>query len=387
MAKPKTPRKKYDPLPLSEAALARIERVARQQHGAAFSRDELAAAVASISRVYTRNREGMADLPAQRSAALARIAFFLARDLPKVFGPLDDLRATGWQPPGALRVLDVGAGFGAMSLGLARWLRLRDQPVTSLEVVALEHDGAALRGFAELAKSLADLPTEIAPITLRTQAADLRGARTAGRFDLVLYGFVLNELFLDLGPDERAARRAEVLTEASAQLAEGGAVIVLEPALKETARELMHVRDVLAARASAPYVVAPCLHTGACPMRPSERDWCHQERAYALPPALAEVARGAQLRYEGLSYASLVLRNTPPAPTSERRVRIVSDRLETKGKLELFGCSEAGYTRLTQLTRDERDDNHAFTAAVRGDVLAIESDDARIGPTTRVTKR
>jgi SAM-dependent methyltransferase len=384
-------------LPISAAALAHIEQVAASLHGrkvgpaplggAAARVDPriLAEAVSELSRVYTRERGQMAKL--DKRSLLARAAFFFPRDLPKIFGPLDELVAAGLAPDKAeLRVLDVGAGLGATSFGLARWLRLRGRPVQSLRVVALEHNAPALHGFQSFVRALSELPDEFVPIALEARAEDLRSLRSTEKFDLVMFGFVLNEVFLELPELERAERRAEILLDASTRLTPGGAILLLEPALKETTRELMQVRDVLAARAAAPFVIAPCLHALACPMLPSERDWCHQELAYALPPPLADIARAASLRYEGLSYASLVLANSPRPTLPAHSYRVVSDRLASKGKLELYGCSEAGYTRLTRLDRHASEHNRPFESARRGHVLTVATSSPRIDADTKVER-
>jgi ribosomal protein RSM22 (predicted rRNA methylase) len=395
------PRRTYQPLPLSERALACIERIAMHgshadprassgRSGAKLSTQALAQAVAALSHLYTRDRSRLGELDATKEAWLARIGFFLPRDLPKVFGPLDELlgselfRHERWQSERSLRMLDIGAGLGATSLGVARWLRLRALPIERLHVVALERNARALRSFQALASALSQFDDEFVPLTLDARSEELERAQLSERFDLITFGFVLNELFPESAPEERAARRAELLLRAAERLREGGAIIVLEPALRESARELMAVRDLLVARGRAPFVIAPCLHTHSCPMLPSERDWCHQELPYALPKALAEVAKAASLRYEGLSYASLVLSNTARPSAAANSFRIVSDRLESKGKLELFGCSEAGYVRLTRLTRNANERNAPFEAAQRGDVLTLSSEGPRVDEQTTV---
>ncbi|MDB4990319.1 MAG: hypothetical protein JWN04_5497 [Myxococcaceae bacterium] len=345
----------------------------------------MADAVMAVSHVYTRERAQMASL--DKRALLARAGFFWPRDLVKVFGPLDELARVQLTPrKDTLRVLDVGAGLGATSFGLARWLRARALPVSKLHVVALEQNATALKGFSSFVRALGELPDEFVPIELEPRASDLRSTRFSGDFDIVLFGFVLNELYLELPAADRIAKRVELLQQASSRLGEGGSIIVLEPALKDTTRELMQLRDALAATHAAPFVMAPCLHERACPMLASERDWCHQELAYALPKPLADIAKAASLRYEGLRYASLVLANQPrPHQAPQPLYRIVSDRLVSKGKLELIGCGPS-YQRFTRLDRHESEANEAFGTAQRGAVLAITGDSARIEQQSEVTK-
>ena len=385
------PRSTFSPLPLSNEALERIDSVARKLRGGGGASDTaLADAVRGLSHAYTRDRARLSELDATREALWARAAFFLPRELPKVFGPLDDLLAAGRFPAPAnntLKLLDVGAGLGATSLGVARWLKLRRVPVERLEVVALERNAPLLRGLRLLTEALASLPNEFVPVKLDARAIELERADLSGSFDLITFGFVLNELYADAAPPDRAMRKAELLIDAGRRLRAGGALVVLEPALKESARELMAVRDQLAGRSAAPFVIAPCMRKGCCPMLASERDWCHQDLAYALPPRLAAVARAAALRYEGLSYASLVLANEPRGDDPPFVYRVVSDPLESKGKLELFGCGEAGYVRLTRLMRHATADNAPFAEARRGDVLSLDTADFRISETTSVQRR
>ncbi len=336
----------------------------------------LADSVGVLSRVYTRERGQLGQL--DKSSLLARAGFFFARDLIKPFGPLDELRDAGVWPAGEeLRVLDLGAGMGATSFGLARWLRVRGQAVKQLTVTALEQDASALRGFTAFQRALHGLD-DFTPLQLDARAEDLRALRGERGFQLVLFGFVLNELFPD--DPERVARRAQLVRDAFELLSDDGALIILEPALKETTRELMQLRDALA---DLP-IIAPCLHQRGCPMLASERDWCHQELPYALPPALADVARAASLRWEGLRYASLVLSRKEVARGAVWRV--VSDRLESKGKLELYGCGRGEYVRFTQLNRKASAANAAFTTARRGDILRIEGDTDRIEGDTNVAR-
>ncbi len=372
-------------LPLSDAFYRAIAQVGQHAGYPLADRAALASAVAELSALYTRGRDELGAGPLQSSAALARLGFFLPRDMIKVFGPLAELAHARRVPARpALRVLDLGAGLGATSLGLARFLRHSGSPVAQLHVTAVERDAGSLQLMRALVEALRPLAEELVPIELEASRADVARELPPGSFDFVLLGFVLNELFLDRPAEERPALRAALLERLSTKLAPDGALITLEPALKESARELMRTRDALVAGASSLHVFAPCVHREPCPMLARERDWCHESLDYALPEPLAEVARTAGLRFEGLSYAALVLSKEPRFAETHPRQRIVSDPLPSKGKLELFGCGEQGYQRLVRLDRERSAENAPFGELRRGDIVELAG--TRVARETSVKK-
>ncbi len=374
------------------AWLRAIDAVGRQALGRAdVPRPEaLVAEIARLSAAYTRDREAaraLADAPRTSGALAARLRFFLPRDLAKIGGPLAELHRAGALPVAArdgtrpVRVLDLGAGLGATSLGAATALRTLGLAARGLEVEAVDDDARALSLLAALARETrpGGLLAQVAvPTEVRVHERDLTRDETlpAGRFDLVLVGFALNEFFAGLPAPEAVARRAAWLAQVAERLTDDGALVVLEPALRDTSRALQAVRDALAARAAPPFVAAPCLRTGPCPMLAGERDWCHASLPLALPGPLADLARGAGLRFEGLRYAYLVLRHTPgplhAATGGGEPLRVVGDPLESKGKTEIFTCGAPGLVRLMRLDRERSDGNAALDDAARGDVLEVE---------------
>ncbi|HUJ62791.1 MAG TPA: small ribosomal subunit Rsm22 family protein, partial [Kofleriaceae bacterium] len=184
--------------------------------------------------------------------------------------------------------------------------------------------------------------------------------------DLVVLGSVLNEL--------PVAARLPLVERALDAIGDDGAVIAIEPALRDTARALHELRDQLLARGTA-HVLAPCTRRCApCPALADPDDWCHEDRPVALPPRCAELARTTHLRDAGLKLAYLVVRRVPSplVPAGGAAWRVVSAPLPAKGKLELYGCSDAGRVRLRLLRRARHDTNRAFERARRGDVLVID---------------
>ena len=232
------------------------------------------------------------DIAPRTEAALARV-------LAEVYG------ARGVASP--TRAIDLGAGTGAAG----RVLRARFGE--SFEVVAV--DRTAGPGLVR-----ANLAVELPAV--------------AGKFDLVVAAHLLNELFVDRAPAERVALRARRVRAWATLLAPNGVLILIEPALRDTSRELLAVRDqVLTAGL---HVVAPCFWTGPCPALALERDWCHDAAPVPSKPRV--------------DFSYLVLR-AEPVPLAPTLNRVVSDPMPEKGRLRLFVCGPQGRHPLIRLTR------------------------------------
>lgn len=251
-------------------------------------------------------------------------------------------------------VLDLGAGTGAVGEELRNLLGRRHRLV---EVDRVPRGGT----------------TRVADVT-RVDALATFGAP----FDLVIAAHVLNELYLDEEPGVRATRLSRLVRAWSEELLSAdGTLVVIEPALRETSRALLAVRDQLLA--SGLHVVAPCFFTGPCPALLRERDWCHDS---------APDSTGRRI-----DFSYLVVRTAgPTAPASEtNRFRVVSDPLPEKGRLRLFGCGADGRHALVRLDRHASAENAAFEQAVRGDVIRVArttfaGDGLRVGPETSVVR-
>ena len=313
------------------------------------------------------------------SSAVQRLSLGLTRDR-KLAGAryLDDDRLLGayllfyWpisylQARGVLSelprrprsVLDLGSGpapvaFAALDAGAA-------------EVLAADRSTRALA----VARTLAVEAGE--PIAVREwdpqRRGDLAGLSHGRSFELVTLGHVVNELFQGQGA---STRRAALLEDALGLVAPGGSLVVIEPALRDTSRALLEVRDLLVARGIA--VRAPCLFRGGCPALVRPTDWCHAERPIDPPPLVDEIGRRAGLRKESVKMSYLVLapkgegwREPPPG----RIFRIVSEPLPSKGRLRYMGCGPEGRMGLALQEKDVTPRNRSFEKLLRGDVVEI----------------
>ena len=307
-------------------------------------------------------REYARDIAPRTRAALARI-------LAEVY-PADSA------PP--QRALDLGSGTGAAAEALRAWSG------DDIEVVRV--DRVASPGV----------------VTANLEAVLPAPPAVTGRFDLIVAAHLLGELFVDEPLEERVdARARRVRAWVDGLLAPGGTVILVEPALRETSRELLAVRDQLLAMSDLE-IVAPCFWTGACPALARERDWCHDSSAVGpsegpTPPATGSHGQSprsptrSEANRSRVDFSYLVLRDRWRPIPGQLRYRVVSDPLPEKGRLKLYACGPTGRHAYIRLDRHESPANTAFADLVRGDVARIAgatpaSDGMRVEATTAVAR-
>jgi ribosomal protein RSM22 (predicted rRNA methylase) len=168
-----------------------------------------------------------------------------------------------------------------------------------------------------------------------------RASEGAERYDVITIGHVLNELFT--GGSDATAQRAAMVEQALSQLKPLGSLVLIEPALRETSRALLGVRDVLVERGYA--VRAPCFFRGNCPALVRGSDWCHADRPWQMPRTVEEIARAAGIRKDSVKMSYLVLapKGEPwKEPPPGRVFRIISEPLEGKGRRRYVGCGPEG---------------------------------------------
>jgi Mitochondrial small ribosomal subunit Rsm22 len=384
-------------------AISRWQLVEDALHAAAGPLAEKAArlphwfadAVVDRSRRYTSEREAIHKAPDREADLAARALFFSPVDAAKIAAPLAELvRARGGEllgAPGAagsvgaagaagaaVRVVDLGAGCGAMSLGL---LATVGALAPRWEITLVDRDAPALaiaRGALERLAAVLALD-----VAVKVVAQELSSWKPVP-CELVLAGTVLNELPV---PASRALVAAAL---ASIKGARGdGAVLLLEPALRDASRRLHELRDEqLAANTSS--VIAPCVRKGApCPMLERPTDWCHEDRPFHPTERVGHVADVTRLRDGNLKYAYLVLALRPapllPPRPGHTALRIVSGVLPGgKGKREQWGCGDVGRISVRRLDRRASETNAWFDELRRGDLLEAPSERVAAAVTSRL---
>jgi ribosomal protein RSM22 (predicted rRNA methylase) len=277
------------------------------------------------------------------------------RDLPKATAAVRELPLRA-----PLRLLDLGAGLGAATWGIARALGRGEVHAT-----LVDDDSKALALATAIAKERQNREGDVT-VNIETVTRDVN-AFDGGNFDLAIAQNVLTEIGASADADADRLQRWLSLVR------EDGSLVIVEPALKTRTRHLHEVRDRLASRGVT--IFAPCLHARPCPMLKKPEDWCHEDLAIDLPEWLVPLAREAGLRWQGLTFSYLVLRRDSVRLASRLPAgafRAVSRLVATKGKKELQLCGARVFVDARRLDRDESPQNEAWDSIQRGDLLTLE---------------
>lgn len=338
----------------------------------------LARRVVELSDLYTTGRQAIADESATGEHLLAKVFYFLVSDASKPVMVLRELAArypslVMAQSDQTLRVCDAGAGVGATAVGLL--LALDASRIGAVEITGIDGHARSLEVWpivAEKAAAIAGVRLASRPVVRNL----MEPVNHATPPHLFIAQALMNELFPTSGADgetkDAVRRRADWL---AAQVG-GGLGVILEPALHETTRPLHAMRDELLSRGGW-RVLAPCPHAKPCPMLTSQRDWCHEVRLFDPMPRVAEVQNITHRRDSRTKFSFVAMTREEQASASDVAAsnltgRLVSDALNSKGKMERYLCNADGkIVQLRLLDRDRNDTNRVLADAPRGTMVTI----------------
>jgi len=377
--------------------------------------EEVSRAVARLSELYTRDRADLRhNLLQEPDLRLAYLAYFLPSNFLKIKAILHEI----WLHPEVkksfperLRILDLGCGPGTQLLGCLDFLSqkstLLQERVECVGVDSLESNLKDARYLfdhfaAELSANTSEIDSNVPPLvdsrrdrirwSLETYRSDVSRPlklQAGSPFDFIIMGNVLNELFT--GDDQRIEKRSRrIAALVDDFLAPNGFLILMEPALRETSRELLCVRDRLLDMLPLT-VYSPCVHSQPCPAVASgcTSDWCHEDHAWQTPPWIRQIDERTGLRKSSLKYSYVVfnrmglsIRDAALEVASLRRQalsaenqvwRVVSEILEERGKAAAYLCGFEGRFRVTRLNKHASPANADFTLLDRGQVVSTGS--------------
>jgi ribosomal protein RSM22 (predicted rRNA methylase) len=338
--------------------------------------------VADLSRLFTKERSALGrDYLDDPDWAAAYLQYFFPVNFSKLQTLFDEMPDDAWSvnEHRPFTVLDLGAGPGTGGLAILDWLHRRGRPSASLSVVAVDASGSALRHAERLWEGYTRI-AQIDGARLKTYEANLRPtlsgslgeaiSRTA-RYDVIILANCLNELFTD--SPHPIGSRTSLVTDLLQLLGPSGTLILLEPALRQTSRELHQLRDRLV-QENRCTVYSPCLHEGNCPALVNPDDWCHEERAWEPPSMIQAIDREVRFIKDSLKFSYLLLRTDGRRieERSPQTFRMVSELRRLKGDTRAWLCNELGRSEIGRLDRATSDSNSAWDACQRGTIVRLE---------------
>ncbi len=364
------------PYRLSDQAAALFEPLAQP----AGDNTSLIDSIAALSMRFTRDRRGLCNRYLDEPAlAAAYTAYFLPVNFSKVQLLLHEL-PTGWAKQDCLHVLDLGTGPGTAALAVRDWLAGQgDAQPTRLHVRAVDHSKAGLATAARLWDAYEQQSGSAGRGRLSTTNLELEALGPhafpqviAGEspYDLIILANSLNELFQSArAPLEKRVLLMERLLNV---LKPDGTLMILEPALRSTARDLHHLRDRVLQQGSCS-VYSPCLHEAACPALAKAGDWCHEERPWVPPSWIVDLDHELGFIKDALKFSYLLLRRDAQTivPRSPDLYRMVSELRVMKGEKRAWLCNEAGRSEIGRLDRKRTGANADFDACHRGALVQI----------------
>src|SRR3990167_7700204 len=337
--------------------------------------NSLASDIIELSNLFTKNRE---ILPSQylnnKNLRRAYMMYFLPSNIYKIHLPLKELSLHPQKilSKKEIKILDLGSGPGTTILGILDFFS-KQKKRPSLEFTAIDSVAENLT----IAKDLFKLFAENINIdaSLKTFKINIEKAGTIPQdtYDIIILSNILNELFYE--DNKRIAKRVSFLnTIIDKFLTPDGSCIIIEPALRETTRGMLDVRDNLIKNGFKIY--SPCLIDEPCPALLNPKDWCHEDIPWTPPVIIKELDKLTGLRKDSLKFSYLVLRKDKLSLTDvleKNSYRIVSEPLVSKGKLEFYICGHGGRQLVTRLDKDETPSNIQFQKLQRGDIVVFEA--------------
>ncbi len=362
---------------------ADLERIIRSHAGAEpESLESLARAISKLSDLFNGKIPWESPYSRDPDLRCAYLGYFLPVNLPKIQTPLADWladRPNLWAGR-RLRCLDLGSGPGTALLGLCDFVRrlpTENRPA-ALDLVAVDQCPENLRDTGLLLGALREVEPSLPSFHFQPLRQDLVSDRSGlfpfttggGRFDLVVAANVLCELMRE-SPDGLERAKDLVLATVREVLHPAGAIILLEPGLKETSRNLHRLRDHLLSTGTL-HVHAPCLHEDGCPALATKRDWCIADVGWEPPALVATLDRLTGLRKGSLKFSYLLLSPEAPPDPGPAIWRVVSDVLDLKGERRVYLCAQGRWIVLGQLKRDRAPSVDVFRSLQRGDLVEVE---------------
>lgn len=358
--------------------------------------------VSAMSEYFTRKnlRKEFVfyDYLSNREVQKGYLIYFTTTNLLKVHVPLNEISHSGFfKGKKKFEILDIGTGLGTVVMGTIIWMHENIRYFKNVEVkfVALDKVEQNIRKFQEnlevFLNELKNHYPQTVKIEIEPAIFDIEHAFEMfdKRFDLITVANTLNEVAYE--------KRNKLLRLINAGIKDDGFVVMIEPALMITSRDLLDFRDKMIKQGF--YIYSPCLRNLNCPALETDKDWCHTEVEWKRPEFIRQIDLVSGNYRKSLKFSYIV--------ASKRDVnlidfiaggrnfkdyfRVVSQLIVEKGKKHCYLCNEYGRLHCVKLDRANSPQNEIFDEIERYEIIMLKNfekmkEKVKITPETEVKK-
>lgn len=269
----------------------------------------------------------------------------------------EGLSLIGELPHTPRRVLDICSGplpfaYAALKHGAS-------------EVIATDWNENALRIGAEVCGRGGY------PVSIRRWNCLKDPLPVEGKFDLIILGHCLEDLFPTSKKNWREERRTFIQNRLN-NLTPNGFLLIVDGSQPETNRHILELRDEMVALGTP--VQAPCVWRGECVALKSN-SYCFAQRELEKPFLIKEFQRAAQINLSSLKMSYLILRNPasgwptlPPHPVH----RVISPPIDTMHGKRYYLCGTQGKKNLGSSVEPIPTEARAFEFLRRGELISYD---------------
>ncbi|MFT4553988.1 MAG: hypothetical protein ACI9S8_002633 [Chlamydiales bacterium] len=191
------------------------------------------------------------------------------------------------------------------------------------------------------------------------------------KFDLIILGYALNELFPSTmkGWAKKQNAFVESLMDS---LSDEGHILVVENSWTASNKRVLQLREDMVEKGIP--VQAPCIWTGKCPALQNTKGYCFAQRELAAPHFFKQMQKSAQIKAGSVKMSYLLLKNPKsswPKLPDERLYRVISPQLESYHGARYHLCGVDGGKTLGSHITDHPKESRSFEYVRRGDIISV----------------
>jgi hypothetical protein len=285
-----------------------------------------------------------------------------------------------------VKILDLGSGPAPASCALLDLLLPEYCADTFQADLTLADSSAKALSLAEKL-----IKKEFPSVCIQTNVCDFEKTQPSSdvQYDIIVMSHALNELWKD--KKDCIELRKSFLAEAVLSLRDGGILFLCEPALLQTSRNLIALRDSLLSENLR--IIAPCPHvfrkiddisSPCCPaLAAGASHTCHAELPWIPAEPVASIAKKAGLDRESVKMTFFIFgkdKNAPQAKSKDGQLagRVVSEGMLNKsGRIRFLLCNGSERIPLSAKSGDAYAKQIGFFNLKRYDFITVTKPECR----------